>query len=308
MNSAENTHLENQLLGSVTSAGVAAVLGRREQMGQAITVGEDGEGRDFLLTRDATGNTRVEEIKPLDFHGNLTAKPSRIVQVVEVETQDSLEAYVRDFKTASSRLFASISASTITAVLDYHQGRTDALASGVEVVQRDAMAADFGQNTAMLRLPFSEEWERWAAADGKLFDQQSFARTLHENRTEISEPDAATVIDAVRDLRAARNVTFTPEVSMTNNTESFSLSDTTDVSRRTGSLDIPASFVLRLPVYFGGEVVQIEAALRTEVVEGRLMLGIKLMRRENVRQAVFQRAVLAVTSATGVPVVYGHRG
>ncbi|AYD87687.1 hypothetical protein [Caulobacter phage Kronos] len=300
------------LEGCQTSAAVAAVLAGNMEMGQAITVGgEEGSTsppRDFLLTRNSDGGTVITELKPQDAHGNVLTTPGRIVQGVTVETQDSLVSYVNDFKDHGSRLFASISASTITAVLDYHQGATSALETGGDDAHGvDAGKADFGQHVVTLKLPYSEEWDRWTKADGQLYDQQTFARMLHENRLEIIEPDAATIIEAVRDLRAARNVSFTPDVSLMHNTESFVLSDVTDVSRRTGELSIPSAFVLRVPVYFGGEVIQIEAQLRTDTAEGKLKLGFKLMRRENIRQQVFQRVVSAVAESTGLPSVYGAR-
>ncbi|WDS38346.1 hypothetical protein W2_gp036c [Caulobacter phage W2] len=304
--------LNADLAACTTSAAVAAILAGSAEMGQAITVGgEEGSAippRDFLLITDRDGGVIVTELKPQDAHGNILTKPGRIAQGVTVETQDSLVSYVNDFKDHGSRLFASISASTITAVLDYHQGATSALEKdGDTHGGADAGKADFGQHVVTLKLPFAEEWDRWTKADGQLFDQQTFARMLHENRLEIIEPDAATIIEAVRDLRAARNVSFTPEVSLMHNTESFVLSDVTDVSRRTGELTIPSAFMLRIPVYFGGEVIEIEAQLRTDTAEGKLKLGFKLMRRENVRQQVFKRVVSAVAEGTGLPSVYGAR-
>jgi uncharacterized protein YfdQ (DUF2303 family) len=299
------------LVAANTSAAVAALVARREQMGQAITIGEgtpESPARDFLLTRDRTGGTSVVEIFPTDAHGHKTVKPSRIVQGVTLETLDSLITYVNDFKDHGSRLFASISKNSMTAVLDYHQGATSALGSDSEIHgAEDAGTADFGQNTATLSLPYSEEWTRWKNRDGLLMSQQDFARFLYENRQEIASPDSATIIDAVRDLRAARNVTFEADVSMMHDTESFVLKDATDVSRKTGTLDIPANFLLRLPVYFGGELVNVEAMLRTDTSDGKLKVGVKLMRLENIRQEVFQRAVQLAATETGLPVVYGSR-
>lgn len=273
----------------------------------------DGQHHVFTPKRDHHGVVSIQHdvLAKRDAHGLLVDKPERIAAAVTVETQDSLVSYVRDFKGTGTRLFASISSSVIVAVLDYHDGRTDAVADmGATATPADenhgfTPVADFADHAATLRLAFSEEWSTWTAQDGKLVDQVTFARFIQENAPDVESPDAATLLELARDLRGTRTKRFTGDVNMMAARDSFTYEDRTDL-KTPGDLAVPDAFMLRLPVYFGGERVALQAQLRYDVNdEGQLRLGFKLLRRESVRQATFQKLVDDVADRSGCPVVYG---
>lgn len=281
----------------------------------------DGKNHVWTPKRDLHGTTVSVDhmvILPTDAHGLLTETPSRVAASVVVETQDSLVDYVRDFKGTGTRMFASIASNVIVAVLDYHSGRTDAVAdmtvNGVEGTSRkpDDMAdftadPDHGQHVATLKLPYSEQWVTWTTQDGKLVDQLAFARFIQENAPDIETPDGATLLELVRDLRGSRTKKFTGDVNMAAARDGFAYEDRTDL-RSAGELHVPDAFTLRLPVYFGGESVAVQAQLRFDVSdEGKLALGFKLLRREAIRQATFKGVVGDVGTRSGCPVVYGER-
>lgn len=286
------------------------------------------EGRNHVFTakRDHTGVIAVDHkvLRPTDDHGNLTERPARIVQGVVLETPESLVDYVRDFKGTGTRLFANISGNLIVAVIDYHNGRADAvqdmLPTGGTARDPDTMAdyapqADFGQHKATLQLAFSEEWATWGAKSDRLMGQVEFARFVHENLPDVKSPDGATLLELIRDLRGTRTKRFTGDVNLNAARESFTYEDRTTVKREGGGavpteeLEVPDTFTLSIPVYFGGEKVDVLAQIRHDVDdEGRLSLGFKLLRRESIRQQVFQKLVGDVESGTGVPAVFGKRG
>lgn len=299
-----------------TEAEAVTALAARALGTVAVDVLElDGRNHVFTTEKTHSGETvRHEVLRPTDDHGLVGEKPSRVAGGVTVETQDSLVDYVRDFKGTGSRLFASISSNVIVAVLDYHAGRTDAVKDmGGESAEPDTLhdyvpEPDHGQHVATLRLPFSEEWQTWTGQDGKLVDQVMFARFIQENAPDIETPDAATLLEMVRDLRGSRSVKFTGEVNLNSDRDSFVYEDKVNVGSARGELVIPDAFTLRLPVFFGGESVTIQAQLRHDVGDnGKLALGFKLLRRESVRQATFRKLVDDVAGQAGVPVVYGQR-
>lgn len=262
--------------------------------------------------RDHHGGVGHLVFQENDDHGNLKNKPCRVAQGVTIETAPSLVSYVRDFKGDGTRIFADISTDTLVAVLDYHEGRTSAVADlGGESEGDDSAdftpAPDFGQHVATLRLKRSEEWELWAGKDGQLMDQVSFARFLYENAQDVADPSGADLLDVVKDLRASRSKSFTGDLNLGREGVSFDYSDRQNVSAK-DSVTIPERFTLSIPVYFGEGPVTIQAHLRHEVDEGgRLNLGFKLLRRESVRQATFQSLVDRVAAESGAPAVYGRR-
>lgn len=276
----------------------------------------EGVTHAFTPKLDATGRVigvQREVLPKRDQHGLLTDKPSRVAGAVTVETQDSLVDYVRDFKGTGTRLFASISSNAIVAVLDFHEGRTDGTAdmgsvtTPVDQLHDYAVVPDFGQHTATLKLAYSEEWKVWTQNSERMMDQLTFARFIVENGPDIESPDAATFKELVRDLRATRTKRFTGDVNMAAVRDGFTYEDRTDL-RTQGTLEVPDGFTLRLPVYFGGQLVAVQAQLRYDVTEeGALVLGYKLLRAESVRQAVFKELVADVGSRSGCPVVYGKR-
>lgn len=289
-----------------SNASVTAELALAAQSPTHLTIA----GRELLVTPRADGGVNVAEVLKRDAHGNLLDGTSRIIGAVTLQTQDSMVEYLRDFKAPGTRVFADISANAMVAVLDYHRGRTDALtgeatgaAAGVSPLADDA--ADHGQHTATLRLPFSEEWKVWTGTEGKLMSQTDFARFIIENQPDFVSPSHADLLELARDLRGSRNVKFTANVNPNAERESFEYVDRQDVNR-TDNLDVPSGFTIRIPVYFGGEATELQAQLRHDVDEsGRLKLGYKLLRAEQVRQAVFRKVVGELAEQAGVPALYG---
>lgn len=265
-------------------------------------------GVDFIAYKNAANGVTVERMAKRDDHGLLLDKPSHVAQAVTLETEDSLAQYVRDFKVDGTRLFAEIGANTIVAIIDYHEGRTSAvndLGGEHSVSADDEGRADFTDHRATLKLPFSEQWGIWTGADGTLMDQLAFARFIHENQQDVEDPSGADLLEVVRDLRGSRTKRFTGDLNLNASGTSFEYEDRAGVSAK-DSVTIPDAFVLRIPVYFGGQPVEVFAQLRHDVDDGgALKLGFKLLRRETVRQEAFQAVVEAVSTNAGVPAVYG---
>lgn len=286
-----------------SDAAVAADLAQRA-LNPAERTFDTPKGRAIILRED-DGSERVrlvDEVMAEDLAS------SRIVQAVTVETEESLVTYARRFKSGSSLLLASIASNSIVAVLDYHAARNDD--AGDPVAEPD-MGFDtaHGGHTASLKLPFSLEWSEWTGKDGKLLPQLDFVRFLEENREDIRSPDAATVLEACRDLQALKRVDFRSVVREDSENYRIEYEEETDTRSKKGDVTLPSEFVLSIPVYFDGEEVEVIALLRWKLDDnGGLTLGFKLKRAERIRQAVFKGIVTGVAEATGVPAVYGKLG
>lgn len=243
-------------------------------------------------------NDGKEELRLVDEVVQDRAVEGRIVQNLTLETEESLIEYAKRFKGASSLLLASISSNAIVGVLDYHQAQDG---SG----DRDA-GHGYGAHVATLALPFSLEWKEWTGQDGKLVPQLDFVRFLEDCREDIESPDAATVLEACRDLQALRKVDFKSAVREESDNVTFSYSEETDTRSRDDTIKLPAEFTLSIPVYFGGPRGEVIALLRWKLdPAGGLTIGVKLKRAERIRQAEFKRIVTAISEETSIPAVFG---
>lgn len=243
-------------------------------------------GREFLVVPKDYGHhevTRPNSLKVLT--------PQNIKQGVTLQNAEALIAYLNRFKANESVLFADVAASRVVGALDYHAPDKAALV----------------EHRATLDLPYSEEWKTWTQASGALKPQLEFARFIEENAPDVKAPDAADLIEAVRDLQARRTVNFIKAVRTSSDNESFEFNDNTE-ARSKGDLELPTKFLLNIPVYFGDAPVEVGAFLRWKLDDGALTLGIKLHRAEHIRQAAFKLIVTDAVERTGVMAVFGKLG
>jgi len=248
-------------------------------------------GRKVMVNNEGT----IVEIAPAtkDDFGIALGVPRRIKRVITLQDAASLTAYIVRFKGAGATIFADIDNDRIVAVLDYHVDST--VTANVEHV-------------AILKLPRSEEWKTWAAMHDKMVDQLDFARFIEENGVDIEAPDAADILECCKDLFAVRNADFRNVVRTNTDALKFEYSESEDI-KSNSSVEVPKQFVLRLPVYFGGESTELRANLRWRAAKGEaLKLGVFLSRFEYVRQAVFKGVVDQISSGASVDAFYGSAG
>lgn len=267
--------------GPTEAGAIAAIALSGARPAAQIILTEDG--RQFLVT-DGEKVTTEEITDP----NGLPRLPDHIRQGVIVQTLDSLIEYVTRFRTDDTLLFADMSANRIVGAIDYHSP---------DKAQRFA-------HTVIMDLPHSEEWKLWSGIDGKLMTQLEFARFLEENAQDIETPAAADLLEAIQDICSIRKADFRQEIRTSLENESFEYVVENDVANAKG-LEVPRKFGLRLPVYFGGQTVSLYALLRYAIDDGKLALGVKLHRKEYVRQAEFKQIVLDAAGRTERTAMFG---
>jgi uncharacterized protein YfdQ (DUF2303 family) len=264
---------------------------------QAAQVIKLDDNRVFALVPNGPGESRLEQITTAEA-GPLPI-PQAVFQRPGVQDVDSLIAYANRFKNANSALFANIAQNRIVAVIDYHAAADTATGK---------VAPNLLGHSAMLDIPYSEEWKTWIGIDGKLVRQLDFVRFIEDNAPDITSPSAADLIEICRDMQSLRKVNFTNVVrTASNSAEKFEYTNENNVNAK-GGVEIPTAFDLALPVYFNGAIKAIKARLRYELDDGTLKLGIKLLRPENLRQETFREIVEQVRSETALTTVYGQPG
>lgn len=266
-------------------AATIAELARKAAGVASIIVTQDGS--ELLLTPAGYQyfDVTAKNARPVNL-------PKRIEQTVSLQNADALVEYLNRFKGDTSLLFGDVNANRVTAAIDYHGAAAPSLVS----------------HRAILDLPHAEEWKIWSGISGKLMPQLEFARFVEENAPDIKAPDAASLLEAVRDLQARRTVNFVKAVRTASDNESFEYTDNTETRSSKGDLELPTKFLLNIPVYFGDPPTEVYAFLRWKLDEGQLNLGIKLHRLEHIRQAAFKLIMTQVSDHTGVLAVNGKIG
>lgn len=209
---------------------------------------------------------------------------------VPVATKDSFVEYFAEFAGDGARSFLSLSKAQVEGRLDYHDGSKGDRVS----VRRDG-------HVVSLTLQHSEEWTRWSAADGKLLPQADFARFCEENAADFAAPAGADMLEIVRDLSAARKVDFRQAVRLDNGDLALEWSETTEAKTKSGTIEVPRMFRLRIPVFYGEPPAELNAFLRYRIEEGALRIGLELHRPVFLRQSILEQVGLEIRSRTGRP-------
>lgn len=254
------------------------------------------DGRKFMTVPTGNGAFKVEQISIPNAAEVLM--PKVVTQHVRVQTTGSLIDYTNRFKNADSVLFADIASNSIVTVIDYH-GPVDE-DDDIKGILNPKLAL----HRATLALPFSLEWQTWTKASGTMMTHVQFATFLEENSYDVVSPVGADLLELCRDLQVIQNVNFGSSVRMgdVTNVEYKKESDAT----AKGTIALPQTIMLSIPVYFGEPPVPVQAYMRRQIEDGKLRLGIALSRAENVRQMEFHRIVDEVkASVDALTTVYG---
>jgi uncharacterized protein YfdQ (DUF2303 family) len=247
------------------------------------------EGREFVAIPDGPGKYRLEQITSANKADVLM--PKVVTQHVKMQTAESLAAYINRFKNPDSMLFGDIANDTITSIIDYHKEGEEAL------------GPQLGLHRATLQLPKSLEWQTWTRASGTLKSHVEFSTFLEENAVNIKSPVGADLLELCRDLQIAQNVNFSSSVRMGDVTNLEYKKDSDALSK--GTIALPQSIMLSIPVYFGEAPVAVMAFMRRQIEDGKLKLGVVLSRAENVRQDEFHRIIDALSDSVSLTTVYG---
>jgi uncharacterized protein YfdQ (DUF2303 family) len=255
------------------------------------------EGRSFIALPQAGGGFKLEQITSPNKADVLM--PKVVTQHVKMQTAESFGAYINRFKNSDTLLFADIATDTIVSVIDYH--------GAVDKDDMTQLSPKLGNHRATLTLPKSLEWQTWNRASGQMMTHVAFATFLEENAVDVKNPVGADLLELCRDLQVAQNVNFGSSVRMGDLTQVNYQKDQDALSK--GSIALPQSIMLSIPVYFGEVAVPVTAFMRRQIDDGKLKLGIQLSRAENVRQDEFHRIVDWITDdVENLTTVYGTPG
>lgn len=213
--------------------------------------------------------------------------PETLDQRVTVLTADAFLAYWNRFKSDNSVVFADERAATYTAILDYHTPKGD---------------PGRCDHRAVYAAPKSKEWDIWAALDRKRSGQAEFAQFIEENYVDVFEPSHAQMIEVAMNIQVKKGLNFNQSTRLSDGQVQLTYNEeiTGSAETKAGSIKVPDSFILHIPVFLGGPIYPIKAFLRYRIEGGRLAIGYDLHRPN--------KAIEAATSAITEVIVKGLAG
>lgn len=218
---------------------------------------------------------------------------SHVKQSVIAFDPEAFVAYVNRFKIVSGKekadcttIFADPNKYHIRSIIDYHVGA---------VPERCAHSVQFN-------VPFSEQWKRWSAIDGKPLTQSEFAEFIEENALDIVDPPAAVFLDLVTNLQSKKKVSFESGVRLQDGAHQLLFAEEVETKGR-GIMTVPAEFALGVPIFLNAEAYKVRALLRYRISEGIVAFIVKLHRRLFLEQTAFKDVCGVIGSSTGLPVL-----
>ncbi len=229
-------------------------------------------------------------LKDFQFPGGM--RPERIKNNVALRSVGSFLNYVTAFRDDRTRVFADPGLMSFTAIIDYH---------GVG----DERQVEFLCHRALFQIETEARWKIWFGKNEKPFTQNEFAEFIEDNDADIHDPSAAHMLEVARDLHASTEATFDSKVKLSNGQVQMKYTETMTGSVGTSALEIPEIFTIRVPVFYGGDPVNIKVRLRYRINGGKLTFFYKMFRSHEILQEAFQDAASSIAETLECQVLFG---
>lgn len=224
----------------------------------------------------------------------LAPAPRRLRQGTTHETPRSFVAYLRDFKGAETRIFASLANRAVVGAIDYHAPTDEA---------GDIPAPSWVEHRAVYPAVFDPGFAAWHDLHGKPIPQKAFARFLEDRADDVVTPSPADLMEVAARFDALRSVTFRSAVNLSTGEREFQY-ETKDATK--GSVAVPKLLLVRTPVFQGCDPVEWVARFAYDIDEGALVFKVTIHRLAQLLDAEFER--LCDWIAVDLPGVPLHRG
>lgn len=185
-------------------------------------------------------------------------------------------------------VWADLEAGHIDAVLDDH---ADNGATG--------STAGWRQHRVSLRMQDDPDWRDWMKLNGELVGQVDFAEHIEQMTHTIVSPSAADMLEFITSFHAKRNVTFSQQVNVLSGDVQLTYDEDTKTGNRSGQIEVPKVFTVRLSPWLTVAPVELTARLRHRITDGQLAIGYSLLRPDRARQGAFSAVIDAVNTGIG---------
>jgi uncharacterized protein YfdQ (DUF2303 family) len=149
------------------------------------------------------------------------------------------------------------------------------------------------------------QWAKWRGIDGKLMGQTEFAEFVEDNLADIADPPGATMLEVATAFQATRTTAFRRAVRLGSGQLQFENSENIEAKVGAGLIEVPETLTLALAPLQGCPLYQVPARFRYRLEDGKLRLGIKLQRIEDLMREVLEGVIAQIERGTNVSVLDG---
>lgn len=151
------------------------------------------------------------------------------------------------------------------------------------------------------------QWAKWRAIDGKLLDQAAFAEFIEDNIADIETPAGATMLEIATQFQAMRTTAFRKAIRLSSGQVQFENVENIDAKVGAGQIAVPEELTLALAPLQGSPVFRVPARFRYRLsAEGKLVLGVKLQRLEDLMREVIEDVVKRIEVGANVSIIEGR--
>lgn len=250
-----------------------------------------------LVTVLQPAGASVVKIDLQEYEDKYADRPRRARGVQVLATAQSLIDWVNRHKTPETYIAADEKGTTFKAVFNGHTPNSNTVSSLPG-------HGDFG---AAYNCPLSDEWRRWIGKSQHDRDEKKgmghaeFIQFIEDNMLDITRPDSAQMLAAVRSFEAKRDVQFKSAKRLDNGDVSFAYVEDTQQQTPAGSLSLPSKFEITIPVFQGGTAYAMDANLRYRVGPHGLVLFYELVRPHKSLEHAFAAVSKQIAEGTNVP-------
>ena len=165
--------------------------------------------------------------------------------------------------------------------------------------------AGWGDFRASIQFRKTPQWEKWTAIDGKMLGQAAFAEFIEDNLEDIADPAGATMLEIATYLEATRTTNFKSGIRLSSGQIQFQNLENLDAKVGAGQIAIPETITLGLAPVQGCPVYRVPARFRYRLTDGKLTLGVKLQRVEDLMASVLDDVVAKIERGANISVIEG---
>lgn len=236
-----------------------------------------------------------QKVTVLDFE-YLESSPRRNRGAAVVHDTASFIDYVKRLESPTTTVWADQPHGTMTAILNDY----------MPYEQDEGLYGGWRDFTVRLDLQRDLEWQAWLRIDGQWLPQVDMAEFLEQHARTVTAPDAATMLEVATSMSATRTANFAQSVNLSTSDIQLSYAEETRGSTRTGRTEIPRELQLLLAPYVGSDPVEVRARFRYRITDqGRLSLGVVLIRPDLVERAAYADMLSEVQASIAAPVLSG---